>query len=45
MRDHPGHLSLGVDGGLEEVEAGSADISGQGSFPSPVLPLSYLRGY
>ena len=29
----------------DEVEAGSADISGQGSFPSPVLPPSYLRGY
>ena len=30
---------------LEEVEAVSADINGEGSFPSPLLSLSYLRGY
>jgi hypothetical protein len=32
-----------ADGGFEEV--GSADINGQGSFPSPLLSPHYLRGY
>ena len=31
-----------ADAGFEDVED---DINGQGSFPSPLLSLSYLRGY